>query len=366
MFFITTVTLFTCTLIQQTPKEWHDKTLQKVDREAITELCSFAPEPLPKSAQWILHGETSIPNWENYIGKVVVVQSWSSASGNGRLAIKTAAKAVSESTDPEDVVLLTIHIPRGSDLAKKYIDKKKITQPVLIDSTGVVCNALGFYKHASNIVIDKNGAVQHVGLGAKGLISAIDDLLAKPHDPSITPETFTPSKSNTTKAVKYPSHSKNFGKSKNIQGKRAPKFHVGEWVANETDVSGRVRVVEFWATWCPPCRKNIPHLNELSKHFGEDVAFVGVTAENKTVVEAFMKKTPMEYGVAVDPRKKMQTEVRCTAIPLAIVISSDGVVRWQGNPSYLTKEIIQQVLSVDRGETVPTKRGRWDTSANHG
>ena len=366
MFFITTVTLLTCTLMQQTPKEWHDKTLQKVDREAITELCSFAPEPLPKSAQWILHGETSIPNWENYIGKVVVVQSWSSTSGNGRIAIKTAVRAVSESTDPEGVVLLTIHIPRGSDVAKKYIYKKKITQPVLIDSTGVVCNALGFYKHASNIVIDKNGAVQHVGLGAKGLISAIDDLLAKPYDPNITTETFTPPKSATTKTVKFPSHSKNVGKSKNVQGKRAPKFHIGEWVANQTDVSGKVRVVEFWATWCPPCRKNIPHLNELSKHFGDDVAFVGVTAENKAVVESFMEKTPMVYGVAVDKKKKMQTEVRCTAIPLAMVISSDEVVRWQGNPLYLTKEIIQQVLSADRGESEPTKRGRWDTSANHG
>jgi hypothetical protein len=86
------------------------------------------------------------------------------------------------------------------------------------------------------------------------------------------------------------------------------------------------------------------------------------------VVEAFMKKTPMEYGVAVDPRKKMQTGVRCKAIPLSIVISSDKVVRWQGNPLHLTKEIIQQVLSADRGETeiVQTKRGRWDTSANHG
>jgi hypothetical protein len=104
----------------------------------------------------------------------------------------------------------------------------------------------------------------------------------------------------------------------------------------------------------------------LAKEFGEDVCFIGVTAENKPIVESFMKKTPMEYGVAIDTSKKMQNAIRCRAIPLAMVISSDGVVRWQGNPSSLTAGVIQQVLSADRGESVPPKRGRWDTAANHG
>ena len=98
MFFITTVTLFICTLVQQTPKEWHDKTLQKVDREAITELCSFAPEPLPKSAQWILHGETSIPSWENYIGKVVVATEDQEILED---VLKNGGKAVLTSNDPQ-------------------------------------------------------------------------------------------------------------------------------------------------------------------------------------------------------------------------------------------------------------------------
>jgi len=87
-----------------------------------------------------------------------------------------------------------------------------------------------------------------------------------------------------------------------------------------------------------------------------------VSNESKSKVEEFMKNTPMEYGVAVDTKAKMKNTISCSAIPLALVISSDGVVRWQGNPLHLSKETIQQVLRADRGETVLTTRGRWDLS----
>ena len=73
-----------------------------------------------------------------------------------------------------------------------------------------------------------------------------------------------------------------------------------------------------------------------------------------------MKQTPMEYGVAVDTKSKMKNTISCSAIPLSLVISSDGIVRWQGNPLRLSKETIQQVLSADKGETLLTTRGRWN------
>src|SRR5579859_1941734 len=66
---------------------------------------------------------------------------------------------------------------------------------------------------------------------------------------------------------------------------------------------GKLYVVEFWATWCPPCRESIPHLTELQKKF-KDVTFIGVSAfENdqkkvKPFVEEMGKK--MDYRVALD------------------------------------------------------------------
>ena len=74
----------------------------------------------------------------------------------------------------------------------------------------------------------------------------------------------------------------------------------------------------------------------------------------------------MEYGVAVDQSKQMQTAIGCSAIPLALVISADNTVRWQGNPSKLTEQIIQQVIDADNGTLVPVKRGKWDSLSNNG
>jgi peroxiredoxin len=367
MFSITPCILIACSTLQHTPKEWQDKFLQQIDRDAITEMCTFSPQPFSEKAKWALLGDNKAPSLEDHLGKVIVVQSWTNHSGYGRDAIKTATKAVSSSSNPDDVVLLTIHTPQSIAGAREYMRKKKIGGPVLIDETGETCNALGFYKHPTNILIDRNGAVQYVGLGAKGLISAIDDLLGKPFDPEKEVKPFEPSTKAEVSPAKYPKHSKNIGKSNDVQGKSAPTFYVQEWIANEQDIVDKVRVVEFWATRSPLCcQKSIPHLNELAKEFGEDVCFIGVTAESKPVVESFIKKTPMEYGVAIDLSKQMQTAIGCSETPLAMVISSDGIVRWQGNPAFLTTGVIQQVLSADRGEGVPLKRGRWDTALNHG
>ena len=60
---------------------------------------------------------------------------------------------------------------------------------------------------------------------------------------------------------------------------------------------GKTYVIEFWATWCPPCRKSIPHLNELSKSLKrKGVTFVGVSDEKPDVVASFVKKQGLLPG----------------------------------------------------------------------
>ena len=354
--------ILTCAIIalsSLTPKEWLDPRLDTIDREAIEEMISFSIPPFHEDVEWVLQEGDEPPVWESLRGRVLVIQTWSNQSASGRVAPFASQKIIDGIEQKEEVVLITLHTPQGANKAKQFIQKRKLTALTAIDNSGETCNHLGVYYDPVTIIVDRSGAVRHAGLRTRGLSKAIQSLLAEEYDPAKVVEKFVPKRKPVEVKVGYPPFSDNYGNATNVQGKKAPRFFVEEWISEPLDVENKMRVVEFWATWCPPCRKSIPHLNELAAHFGDKVAFVGVSGESAEKVTAFQKKTPMKYGVAIDSGKKMQNKISCRAIPLALVIGSDNKVRWQGNPSMLTKSIIDQVLRADSGETETVDRGRW-------
>src|SRR4051812_32631425 len=84
-------------------------------------------------------------------------------------------------------------------------------------------------------------------------------------------------------------------------GDLAPPLKIERWLQGEVVARfkpGRVYVVEFWATWCQPCLKSIPHLNELSRKYGNRLDVIGVAAdespetsdERLETVRSFMRK----------------------------------------------------------------------------
>ncbi len=361
-----TATILTSCISAQTPDTWKDPRVDAIDKKAMEQMVSFAPPTIPLDATWVIPDDVEQPTWEDFLGKVVVVQSWSNKQPSGRLVVGAVSKAIRRNKAVDDIVLLTIHTPNGYDSAFSYLEKKGLSPLTIIDKAGTFCNSLGMYEDPANFVIDRNGVIRHVCLRTSGLMRAIKELVEEQRDPNIEAETFVPSTKPTSKPATYPTFSTNFGKANNMQGKKAPSFAVEEWFSDQLETENKVRVVEFWATWCGPCRTSIPHLNELAEQFGDSISIIGVTDEAATKVKPFLKTTPMNYGVATDTQKRMKRAVGCSAIPLSLVIGSDDIVRWQGHPSKLTPSIIQQVLSADNGEGVPEKRGRWDTSKNHG
>lgn len=349
--------------VQATPVSWKDAKIDVIDMSAMEQLIHFAPPKIEEETTWILQENQKSPSWEDFKGKVVIVQSWTNTDSNSRQIINVLPKLIAQTTNPEDVQVILIHTPVNIESLKKYQSITELAFPTALDTTGEICNALGFYINPTNIVIDKNGVVQHVGLGVKGLVLAVNTLLEQPYSPHIEVERFEVTE--VIERAKYPKYTTNFGRAKNFQGKQAPKFEVSEWISTPVDPNGKVHVVEFWATWCAPCRKSIPHLNAYAAHFKERVEIISVSNETPDKVIAFKNKTKMEYSVAVDQKSRMKNTLSCTAIPLALVISSDGIVRWQGNPLRLSKEIIQQVLSADSGEQIRATRGRWNIKVNN-
>lgn len=143
-------------------------------------------------------------------------------------------------------------------------------------------------------------------------------------------------------------------------GDAAPEFKVDEWVKGEkfdSLESGKVHVLEFWATWCGPCITAIPHLTELQKKY-PDVRFVGVASSESgndeaaklAKVKEFVagQGEKMDYRVVyVGDRAKMSRPWMEAAgqsgIPCSFIVDASGRVAWIGHPMTMDKPLEQIV-----------------------
>jgi thiol-disulfide isomerase/thioredoxin len=123
-------------------------------------------------------------------------------------------------------------------------------------------------------------------------------------------------------------------------GDPAPGLDVAEWVKGEFDpAEAEVYVVEFWATWCGPCKKSIPHLTELQETYGQDgLSIIGITSEDLEIVEPFVRKqgSNMEYAVGIDHRGATERAWMKAAgkngIHTAFVVDRGGSIQFIGHP----------------------------------
>ena len=161
--------------------------------------------------------------------------------------------------------------------------------------------------------------------------------------------TTTPADGTPIEDVAFPEYTVPVTGAVDMRGKVVPQLVIEKWVADEApELQGKVVMIEFWATWCPPCRRAIPHLNELTDRYGDDLQIISVTAEDIEIVKGFLGVQAMKSAVAIDSRSRLANALRIQGIPHAIICSSDGVVRWQGNPLALQDEEVQQIVRANR------------------
>jgi len=121
-------------------------------------------------------------------------------------------------------------------------------------------------------------------------------------------------------------------------GKQAPEIHVRKWLNTKKGYSlaecrGKVVLLDFWATWCPPCRRAMPHLQKLwEKHKDKGLVVIGLTAESESKAAPFIKRAGYTFPVALDDRRKTSKAYGIRWIPHTFLIGADGKIIWDGNP----------------------------------
>lgn len=127
-------------------------------------------------------------------------------------------------------------------------------------------------------------------------------------------------------------------------GQNLPKLDI-DFVKEAPKYTGKPVILEFWATWCPPCRESIPHMNELHKKFKEKgLVIIGITEENNATINQFTKKNPIDYAAGTDRGGKLNKSFAVEGIPHAVIANKDGKIIWEGHPMQIKEKQIEEVL----------------------
>jgi len=130
-------------------------------------------------------------------------------------------------------------------------------------------------------------------------------------------------------------------------GDPAPPLKIKDWMRGEAvnlakEAAKKIHMVEFWATWCPPCKASVPLLTQYQKKYEKDLVIIGVTdpdpsRNSPTEIKQFVKEQGknMMYTVAIDDNgatSKAYLPSEMVGIPYAFLVGRDGRVVWEGSP----------------------------------
>jgi len=136
-------------------------------------------------------------------------------------------------------------------------------------------------------------------------------------------------------------------------GETAPDFTLEDLDGNKVslkDFKGeKIVYLNFWATWCPPCRMEMPDLNRLYEEYkDEDVIVLAVNlGESEKIVREFIEENQYTFPVLLDKSQKVGINYNTFAIPTSVIIDKEGVVRVYV-PGLLTYEEMKEALDSAR------------------
>ena len=116
------------------------------------------------------------------------------------------------------------------------------------------------------------------------------------------------------------------------------------------ELKGKIILVDFWASWCTPCAKSFPVLDELQKKYGDKVVVLGINVDEKREkMDAFLAKHPVSFTVVRDAEQKLVAAVEPAAMPTSFILDATGKVRFLHNGFHgedTRKEYVSEIESL--------------------
>lgn len=129
--------------------------------------------------------------------------------------------------------------------------------------------------------------------------------------------------------------------------KKAPGFTLTDLEGKSVDavVRGKVTILNFWTTWCPPCRAEMPELDRFARKYQGTLKFYAVNIkESGSAVNAFLRQNQYRLPVLLDSEGKVAETYAVWAIPTTLILDANGVVRYR-KAGAVTLQELEKVIA---------------------
>lgn len=106
---------------------------------------------------------------------------------------------------------------------------------------------------------------------------------------------------------------------------------------------GRPLVVNFWATWCPPCRAEMPELLQAAREYPDLVLLAVNVSETPEAVSRFAEQFRMDAAVVLDPQGAISDRYNVRGLPTSVFLDADGLIQ-EVRPGAINRKVIDEIL----------------------
>jgi DsbE subfamily thiol:disulfide oxidoreductase len=138
-------------------------------------------------------------------------------------------------------------------------------------------------------------------------------------------------------------------------GAPAPAFQLGSADGRAVDLAqlkGKVVMINFWASWCGPCRKEMPILEQLNKQYrGKGLTLIGVNVEpDSKAAMNWLKETPVSFPILFDTDSRVSKLYQVAGMPNTVIVDRKGTVRYihRGYQAGAENEYLDQIRQLIR------------------
>lgn len=129
-------------------------------------------------------------------------------------------------------------------------------------------------------------------------------------------------------------------------GEKAPDFEL-KTLSGDTiklsDYRGKKVMLNFWATWCPPCKEEMPDMEKFHQANGEEVVILAVNIDPQFNVEQFVSEMGITFPILLDEKDEVNSQYQILTVPTTYFIDKEGVIRHKYLTA-MTEDVMKQYI----------------------